>query len=57
MFVSRVEGYQRKDTGLGFSICKKMYYGEDQLYFLETNVHVSKYESSPQHKKYNFFSY
>ena len=34
-----------------------MYYGEDQLYFLETNVHVSKYESSPQHKKYNFFSY
>lgn len=55
--MSRVEEYQRKDTGLHFPVYPEIYYGEDWLYFLETNAYVSKYESSPQHTKYNFFSY
>lgn len=55
--MSRVEGYQGKDTGLGFSIHTEIYYGEDWLYFLETNAYVSKYESKPRHTMFNFFSY
>lgn len=33
----KVEGYHKKDTGLGFSVCTEIYY-RDRLYFLETDA-------------------
>lgn len=42
-FVSVVEGYQRKDVGLGFVTYTEIYCEEDLLYFLETIAYVSKH--------------